>query len=364
MQAQQSRQLRLQVGWSGTVLGGWKIVQTSGYFSGCSVASPLFWSFLPSPAPPLFQQSNKEALACSNFVTSSIFDLRAIAIMKWHTQPKCMSPLYVVTRSNGKQCLIFESISDGTFFSHGLSQSTDGPGRPGWPHVFSWPCQRLPPGGFGSQILHLPWISMGGWVLCFQSPSFRSCFCPLVLHKNYENHLFILALLGGPAYKLLGWLPFPGLWFQSTAHRQLVLDTFKSAGLTINESKSHLQFTRLLTHLGFIIDLDPGSLHSGAYLPLTVLQATPILYLTGLILCCGAQVQSVSMRLLKEIDQNILIGASHLSTWFHRSYPSFGNSVQPPSLSYLSGHLALGGLYCLKDSTSFLMYTVVACYHA
>ena len=43
---------------------------------------------------------------------------------------------------------------------------------------------------------------------------------------------------------------------QSTAHRQLVLDTFKSAGLTINESKSYLQFTRLLTHLGFVIDLD------------------------------------------------------------------------------------------------------------
>jgi hypothetical protein len=46
---------------------------------------------------------------------------------------------------------------------------------------------------------------------------------------------------------------------QSTAHRQLVLDTFKSAGLAINESKSHLQFTRLLTHLGFVIDLDSSS---------------------------------------------------------------------------------------------------------
>jgi hypothetical protein len=46
---------------------------------------------------------------------------------------------------------------------------------------------------------------------------------------------------------------------QSTAHRQLVLDTVKSAGLAINESKYHLQFTRLLTHLGFVIDLDSGS---------------------------------------------------------------------------------------------------------
>ena len=47
---------------------------------------------------------------------------------------------------------------------------------------------------------------------------------------------------------------------QSTAHRKLVLDTFKLAGLAINESKSHLQFTRrLLTHLGFVIGLDFSS---------------------------------------------------------------------------------------------------------
>ena len=69
----------------------------------------LFWSFLPSPAPPCIQQHNKEALACSDFVTSSIFDLlRANAIMKWHTQPKFVSPLNVVTRSNGKQRLILD----------------------------------------------------------------------------------------------------------------------------------------------------------------------------------------------------------------------------------------------------------------
>ena len=92
------------------------------------------------------------------------------------------------------------------------------------------------------------------------------------------------------------------------------------------------------------------SLHSETYLSSTVLQATPIICLTGSTICCGAQFQSVSMRLPKETGQNILT-ASHLSTSFHRSYPSSGNSVQPLSLSYLSGHLALGGLYCLKEST-------------
>jgi hypothetical protein len=45
MQAQQSRQFRLQVGRSEIALVGWKIVQTSGYFSGCSMASPYFGPF-------------------------------------------------------------------------------------------------------------------------------------------------------------------------------------------------------------------------------------------------------------------------------------------------------------------------------
>jgi hypothetical protein len=38
------------------------------------------------------------------------------------------------------------------------------------------------------------------------------------------------------------------------------------------------------------------------------------IYLTGSALCCGAQVQLVSMRLPIETGQNILTGASHLST--------------------------------------------------
>jgi len=80
-----------------------------------------------------------------------------------------------------------------------------------------------------------------------------------VLHKNYENHLFIPALSGGPAINYLDDFLFLVSDSRPTAHRQMVLNTFKSAGLAINESKSHLQFTRLLTHLGFVIDLDSGS---------------------------------------------------------------------------------------------------------
>ena len=80
-----------------------------------------------------------------------------------------------------------------------------------------------------------------------------------MLHKNYENHLFIPALSGVRLINYLDDFLFLVSDSQSTAHRQLVLDTFKSAGLAINESKSLLQFTCLLTHLGFVIDLDSGS---------------------------------------------------------------------------------------------------------
>ena len=39
---------------------------------------PLFWSFLPSQAPrTFFRHNNKEALACSGFVTSSILTFSA-----------------------------------------------------------------------------------------------------------------------------------------------------------------------------------------------------------------------------------------------------------------------------------------------
>ena len=84
-----------------------------------------------------------------------------------------------------------------------------------------------------------------GKILCFQSPSFRSCLCPLVLYKNYENQFLIHALSGVRLINYLDDFLFLVSDSQSTAHRQLVLDTFKSAGLAINESKSHLQFTRL-----------------------------------------------------------------------------------------------------------------------
>ena len=51
-------------------------------------------------------------------------------------------------------------------------------------------------------------------------------------------------------FSLIPSLQHTGSWFW-TLSNQLAWQS--------NESKSHLQFTRLLTHLGFVIDLDSGS---------------------------------------------------------------------------------------------------------
>jgi hypothetical protein len=52
------------------------------------------------------------------------------------------------------------------------------------------------------------------------------------------------------SFSLIPSLQHTGSWFW-TLSNQLAWQS--------NESKSHLQFTRLLTHLGFVIDLDSGS---------------------------------------------------------------------------------------------------------
>jgi len=228
---------------------------------------PLFWSLLPSPEPPFLQQNNKEALACRDFVTSSIIDLlRANAIMKWHTQPKRVFPSNVVTRSNGKQRLILDlrhvnqflipsfrmdSLNlltdlddlDDLMFSLDLASGyhqVDMDPRYYMYLGFQWEDElyvfRVLPFGFASA----PW-----------------CFTKIM--RTMRTISLYLRFRGVRLINYLNDFRFLVSDSQSTAHRQLVLDTFRSAGLSINEFKSHLQFTRLLTHLGFVIDLDSGS---------------------------------------------------------------------------------------------------------
>ena len=72
------------------------------------------------------------------------------------------------------------------------------------------------------------------------SPSFQSCFYPRCFTKIMRTISLYLRFRGVRLINCLdGFLSLVSD-SQSITHRQLVLDTFKSAGLAINESKSHL----------------------------------------------------------------------------------------------------------------------------
>jgi hypothetical protein len=187
------------------------------------------------------------------------------AIMKWHTQPKCVSPLKVVTRSNGKQRLILDLrhvnqfLMVPSFCMDFLNLLTDLADLDDL--MFSLDLAS----GYHQVDMDPKYYTYLGFqwegdfyvfrVLPFGLASAPWCFFTKIM-RTISLHL---RFRGGRLINYLEDLLFLVSDSQSTAHRQLVLDTFKSAGLTINESKSYLQFTRLLTHLGFVIDLDFGS---------------------------------------------------------------------------------------------------------
>ena len=116
---------------------------------------------------------------------------------------------------------------------------------------------------------------------------------------------------------------------QSTAHRKLVLDTFKLAGLAINESKSHLQFTRrLLTHLGFVIGLDFSSFK----VPLERWESLQQLITVAL------SRQKVLVHLLSRIS-------SHLSSMISGNWPYCSHQIKAMPLLPAAVQLAVLRFY-------------------
>ena len=177
-----------------------------------------------------------------------------------------------------------------------------------------------------------------------------------MLHKNYENQFLIHALSGVRLINYLDDFLFLVSDSQSTAHRQLVLDTFKSAGLAINESKSHLQFTRLLTHLGFVIDLDSGSFEvplerweNLQQLITVALSRQKVLvhllsriagHLSSMILAigpialiksrqCHSYLQQYSLQFYVAISDSL---RDELTYWSHLSRTHFRKKIWPPPL--------------------------------
>ena len=185
---------------------------------------------------------------------------RANAIMKWHTQPKCVSPLNVVTRSNGKQRLIldlrhvkkFLIVMVPSFRMDSLNLLTDLADLMSSLDLASGYHQvDMDPRYY--TYLGFQWE---GELYVFRVLPFGLASAPWCFTKIMRTIFLHLRFRGVRLINYLDDLLFLVSDSQSTAHMQLVLDTFKSTGLAINESKSHLQFTRLLTHLGFVIDLD------------------------------------------------------------------------------------------------------------
>ena len=133
------------------------------------------------------------------------------------------------------------------------------------------------------------------------------------------------------------------------------MDTFKSAGLAINESKSHLQFTRLLTHLGFVIDLDSGFfevplerweslqqlitvallsrqkvlvhllLRIAGHLSSTILAIGPIALIKSR--QCHSYLQQYSLQIYFAISDSL---QDKLTYWSHLSRTHFRKKIWPP----------------------------------
>jgi len=225
---------------------------------------PLFWLDFSFPAPEFFKPNNREALACSDFVTASISDLlSANAIMKWPSQPTCVSPLNVATKANGKQRLILDlrhvngylkipkfrmdsllllpdlADLDDLMFALDLAS--------GYHQVEMDPKYYT--------YLGFQWM---GQFYVFKVLPFGLASAPWCFTKVMRSISMHLRFRGVRLVNYLDDFLFLVTKARSEAHKHLVLSTFEAAGLAINYSKSHLQFTRSLTHLGFIVDLDSG----------------------------------------------------------------------------------------------------------
>lgn len=203
-------------------------------------------------------------MACCEFVSNSVADLlRAKAIMIWPGQPRCVSPLNVATRANGKQRLILDlrHVNDylmvPKFRMESLSVLTDLADLEDL--MFSLDLAS----GYHQVDIDPRFFTYLGFewkgtfyaytVLPFGLASAPWCFTKIM--RSVSSHLRFKGL------RLINYLDdflFLSSLLNSSEHRALVLSTFKAAGLAINTAKSHLDFSTRLTHLGFVIDLGLG----------------------------------------------------------------------------------------------------------
>ena len=229
---------------------------------------PLQWKDPGCPAPPCHLPNHKAAFTPEHdaFVTDTVRKLvQANAAQKWHGKPRCVHPLSVVPKKNGKFRLIldlrhvnsylhvpkfkFESLLDlGQLLSPGA-------------HLMSIDLQdgywQLQMAEEAFEFLGFEWQ---GDYYVFKVLPFGLATAPWAFSKVMREVCEVLRRRGIRMLNYLDDFLFTCSPNLALAEREqaFILAVFTAAGLTINREKSQLSFTYRLEHLGFEIDALAG----------------------------------------------------------------------------------------------------------
>jgi len=229
---------------------------------------PLWWENPHIPAPPFYQPNHTGALEHHDFVSKEVAALLdAGAVQRVHTQPRVVSPLNVTPKKNGKLRLIldlrhvnqylqiprfkYESLRCLETLAHpdDLMFSTD-------LAAGYWQLDMHP-----DSWTYLGFRWEGQWYV-FRVLPFGLASAPWCFTKTMRE---VVGHLRAKGIRLIAYIDDFLCLVSGTdpplalTTRQLVLNVFNSAGLEINFEKSHLDFTFVLQHLGFLVDLRLGA---------------------------------------------------------------------------------------------------------
>ena len=231
---------------------------------------PLQWKDEATPAPPCNIRNHKAAYTPEHkaFISDCVAKLvQANAAQQWRGKPRCVHPLTVVPKKNGKLRLIldlrhvnqylhvpkfkFESLLE---LSHLLLPEAN---------MFSidlqdgyWQLEMTPD---SYEYLGFEWE---GQYYVFKVLPFGLATAPWAFSKVMRE---VCDVLRSHGIRLLNYLddflflcnPKLGLAEREKAY---IMSVFNAAGLTINAAKSQLAFTHTIVHLGFEVDSREGVL--------------------------------------------------------------------------------------------------------
>jgi hypothetical protein len=227
---------------------------------------PLWWKD-PTVLPPPFRRRNhKGAFDHAGFIVECIRDLlQAGAARKVPTQPRVVNPLNVTPKKNGKLRLILDLRHVNQFLmipkfkmdTLSLLSSLANKGDRMFAIDLAHGYHQVQMSEEAQEYLGFEWE---GQFYVFTALPFGLASAPWCFTKVM---LEVLRVLRSKGIKVIGFLDdfltiVPRDSARAATIRDVVLNTFKAAGLTINFEKSTLDFTPRLEHLGFVVDLDLG----------------------------------------------------------------------------------------------------------